>query len=170
VSLQADWPRANCASDNCRTPSVRSTVRTGSPTLIDAVNPKNGWPPFGAFSIAVLQGEGQIVHLKGQVSLDQRGDLVGAHDMRAQVRRVLENVQDVLASMGGQISDIVSLVHYATDIEQFMRAGDIRKEFFEAPYPVTATVEVNRLYRADLMIEITAIAEIPRDRFRRPVE
>jgi 2-iminobutanoate/2-iminopropanoate deaminase len=145
-------------------------ISSRSFTLIDAINPKNVWPPFGAFSIAVLQGEGQIVHLKGQVSLDQRGEVVGAHDMRAQVRKVLENVRDVLASIGGRMGDIVSLVHYATDIEQFMRAGDIRKEFFEAPYPVTTTVEVARLYRADLMIEITAIAEIPRDRFRRPAE
>jgi enamine deaminase RidA (YjgF/YER057c/UK114 family) len=66
------------------------------------------------------------------------------------------------------MSDVISLVHYATDIERFMGTGDIRKEFFSAPFPVTTTVEVKRLYRSDLLIEITAIAEIPRSRFRRP--
>jgi 2-iminobutanoate/2-iminopropanoate deaminase len=55
-----------------------------------------------------------------------------------------------------------SLVHYATDIEQFMGKGDIRKEFFAAPFPVTTTVQVMRLYHTDLLIEITAMAEIPR--------
>jgi 2-iminobutanoate/2-iminopropanoate deaminase len=49
----------------------------------------------------------------------------------------------------------------------FMDAADIRKTFFVEPYPVTTTVQVERLYRPELMIEITAIAEIPRDRFRR---
>jgi 2-iminobutanoate/2-iminopropanoate deaminase len=49
-----------------------------------------------------------------------------------------------------------------------MTTGDIRREFFAPPYPVTTTVEVVRLYHAELMIEITAIAEIPRQRFRRP--
>ena len=49
-----------------------------------------------------------------------------------------------------------------------MSTGDIRNEFFTAPYPVTTTVQVARLYRPELMIEITAIAEIPRSRFRRP--
>jgi len=88
--------------------------------------------------------------------------------MRTQVRKVLENIRDVLASMGGQMRDIVSLVHYATDIEQFMAAGDIRNEFFAAPFPVTTTIQVGRLYHPDLMIEITAIVEIPRERFRRP--
>jgi len=88
--------------------------------------------------------------------------------MRVQVRKVLENIRAVLATMGGQLSDIVSLVHYSTDIEQFMRTGDIRKEFFAEPFPVTTTVQVGRLYHPDILIEITAIAEIPRDRFRRP--
>jgi 2-iminobutanoate/2-iminopropanoate deaminase len=136
--------------------------------MVDAVNPVGIWPPFGAFSMAILQGNGQIVHLKGQVSLDRDGQIVGANDMRAQVRKVLENIQDVLASMGGRMGDIASLVHYSTDIAQFMTASDIRKEFFVAPFPVTTTVQVGRLYHPDLMIEITAVAEIPRERFRRP--
>ena len=136
--------------------------------MVDAVNPPEVWSPFGAFSMAVLQGEGQVVHLKGQVALNQQGQVAGTGDMRAQVRKVLENIRAVLASMGGQMSDVVSLVHYATDIEQFMATGDIRREFFAAPFPVTTTVEVKRLYHPDLLIEITAIAEIPRERFRRP--
>lgn len=138
--------------------------------MVDAVNPAGVWPPFGAFSMAVIQGNGQVVHLKGQVALDQQGQIVGAGDMRAQVRKVLENTQGVLASMGGQMCDVVSLVHYATDIEQFMATGDIRKEFFAAPYPVTTTVQVGRLYHPELVIEITAVAEIPRDRFHRPLD
>ena len=59
--------------------------------------------------MAVIQGGGQIVHLKGQVALDERGKIVGARDMRAQVRKVLENVQAVLASMGGRMTDVISL-------------------------------------------------------------
>ena len=136
--------------------------------MIDAVNPPGIWSPFGAFSMAVIQGDSQVVHLKGQISLDQDGQVVGAGDMRAQVRKVLENVRAVLASMGGTMADVVSLVHYATDIEAFMGTGDIRKEFFSPPFPVTMTVQVARLYRPDLVIEVTAVAEIPRERFCRP--
>ncbi|AJZ64117.1 RidA family protein [Paraburkholderia fungorum] len=136
--------------------------------MVNAVNPTHVWSPFGAFSMAVIQGDGQIVHLKGQVSLDRYGQVVGQNDMRAQVRKVLENIRDVLAPMGGQMADVISLVHYATDIEAFMTTGDIRQEFFAAPYPVTTTVQIERLYRQELMIEIAAIAEIPRSRFRHP--
>jgi 2-iminobutanoate/2-iminopropanoate deaminase len=135
---------------------------------VDAVNPAGVWSPFGAFSMAVIQGEGQIVHLKGQVSLDPEGKVVGAKDMRAQVRQVLGNIQNVLGSMGGRMSDVVSLVHYATDIDEFMKTGDIRREFFATPFPITTTVQVGRLYDPDLVIEIAAVAEFPRERFHRP--
>src|SRR5689334_13873606 len=127
--------------------------------MIDAFDPPGVWTPFGAFSMAVIQGEGQIVRLKGQVSLDRDGQIVGKGDMHAQARKTLENVRDVLAGMGGRMDDVVSLVHYATDIEKFMSAGDIRREFFSAPFPVTTTVQVERLYDPALMIEITAVAE-----------
>lgn len=132
------------------------------------VNPSAVWKPFGAFSMAAIQGEGQIVHLKGQVALDREGRIVGKGDMRTQVRKTLENISAVLAAVGGTMGDIVALTHYATDIEGFMQTGDIRKEFFSAPYPVTTTVQVSRLYNADLMIEISAVAEIPRERFKHP--
>ncbi|MFM0041108.1 RidA family protein [Paraburkholderia sediminicola] len=136
--------------------------------MTDAVNPMEVWAPFGTFSMAVIQGDGHIVHLKGQVSLDRHGQVVGQHDIRVQVRQVLENIRRVVAAMGGQMADVISVVQYATDIEAFMTTGDIRQEFFAAPYPVTTTVQVERLYRPELMIEIAAIAEIPRSRFRHP--
>ena len=38
-------------------------------------NPPDVWSPFGAFSMGVVQGDGQVVYLKGQVALDQRGQI-----------------------------------------------------------------------------------------------
>ena len=131
-------------------------------------NPPKVWQPFGAFAMAVAQGEGQVAHLKGQVALDRDGQVVGPGDMRAQVTQVLDNMKAVLAHVGGEMGDIISLTQYMTDIEAFMACGDIRKAYFAPPYPVTTTIEVSRLYRTDLMIEITAIAEIPRERYRAP--
>ena len=131
-------------------------------------NPPNIWSPFGTFSMGVVQGDGQVNYLKGQVALDQNGLVVGRQDMKAQVRKVLENIQMVLEYVGGRMADIVSLTQYVTDIDAFMGSGAVRREFFAPPFPVTTTVEVSRLYDPDLLVEITAIAEIPRDRFSRP--
>lgn len=138
--------------------------------MAKSYNPPAVWKPFGAFSMVKIHEEGQLVHLKGQVSLDREGRVFGRGDMRLQVRKTLENIRAVLASLGGGMSDIVSLTQYATDIEQFLAAGDVRCEFFGEPYPVTTTVQIVRLYHPDLLIEITAVAEIPRSRFRDPMD
>jgi len=136
--------------------------------MIDTFNPPDVWQPFGAFSMGVLQGDGQIVHLKGQVALDRNGAIVGAGDIRAQTTQVLENMQTVLAGIGGTMTDLFSLTQYVTDIEAYMTVGDIRMRYFAEPYPVTTTVQVVRLYHRDLMVEITGVAEIPQNRFKRP--
>ncbi len=136
--------------------------------MAESYNPDKLWAPFGAFSMVVLRGTGQIEHLKGQVALDATSAIIGAGDMRAQVRQVLLNIKTVLASIGGRMSDVISLTHYTTDIQAFMQTSDIRKEFFTSAYPVTTTVEVVALYDPELVIEITALAEIPHERFIRP--
>jgi 2-iminobutanoate/2-iminopropanoate deaminase len=136
--------------------------------VLDAFNPITVWRPFGPFSMVVLQGEGQIVHLKGQVALDRDGRIVGKGDMRAQTRQVLQNMGAVLASVGGEMRDVISLTHYVTDIAAFADAGGVRREFFAEPFPVTTTVQVAALYNPDLLVEIAAIAEVPRERFKRP--
>lgn len=107
---------------------------------------------------------GQILHLKGQVSLDVEGQIIGRGDMRAQMRNTLENIREVLESIGGRISDVLSLIHYASDIGAFTTSGGIRDDFVAALSPL----QVQRLYYTDLMIEVTAIAEIPRSRARLP--
>lgn len=136
--------------------------------MAHSFNPDTIWQPFGAFSQMVISGSGRTVYLKGQVALDRDGKIVGEGDMKAQVRQVLQNISDSLAALGGKPSDIVSLQQFTTDIQAFMRCGDIRSTFFSTPFPVTTTLEVASLYDPRLLVEITGIAEIPLDRFVMP--
>ena len=48
-------------------------VITKGDLMAESYNPDHVWAPFGAFSMVVLQGTGQVVHLKGQVALDVTG-------------------------------------------------------------------------------------------------
>jgi len=66
--------------------------------------------------------------------------------MRAQVRQALRNLSRVLGVLGGRMADILSLTQFTVDVEAFMNAADVRREFFSEPYPVTTTVQVARLY------------------------
>ena len=118
--------------------------------------------------MGAVQDDGRIVHLKGLAPLDLEGQVVGRGDMPIQTRKVLENIRDVLAHVGGEMKDIISLTHYVIDIRAFMATRELRQEFFAEPYPVTTTVQVVSLYQRDILVEITALAEIPRERFEEP--
>ena len=71
--------------------------------MAEAFNPDTLWRPFGAFSQMVISGTGKTLFLKGQVSLNRGGEIVGAHDMAIQVEQVLCNVRDLLASVNGRM-------------------------------------------------------------------
>ena len=131
-------------------------------------DPPSVWRPFGAFSQLAWPGQGQLLFLKGQVALDQAGAIVGRGDMGAQVRQVLENIRLLLSAVGGRMADVLALTQHTTDIDAFLKTGELRRSHFQPPYPVTTTVQVVRLYDAALLVEFTAVAEIPRDRFRPP--
>jgi enamine deaminase RidA (YjgF/YER057c/UK114 family) len=136
---------------------------------IKSYNPPGIWKPFGAFSMVVAQGSGQVLHLKGQVSLNCDGEVIGEGDIKLQVETTLKNIQSVLESFGGRMEDVYSLTHHVTDIDAFMTTGHIRNKFFSEPFPITTTVEVSKLYHTALMVEITTSAEIPLDRFIEPL-
>jgi enamine deaminase RidA (YjgF/YER057c/UK114 family) len=78
------------------------------------------------------------------------------------------------AAAGGRCwrtsADVVALTHHVADIGAFMGTGDIRRGFFAAPCPATATVQVAALHRPELLVEITTIAGVPRERFKRPAD
>lgn len=141
----------------------------GGHAMAKFCNPSGIWSPFGAFSMAAIPDDGQIVCIKGQIPLDEAGNVIGQADMRQQVRQVLDNLRTVLGAFNGNPGDLIELNQYTTDIDAFMACSDIREQFFEPPCPVTTTVEVRRLFRSDILIEISAVAQIPLDRFR-PLE
>lgn len=136
--------------------------------MTDFFNADNIWPTFGPFSHGVVLGDGVVVHLKGQIPLDADGEIVGVGDMTSQVTQVLENIKSVLKTVGGDMSHIVSVTQYTTEMDSFMAAGEVRRAFFSEPYPISTTLGVSRLYHPDVLVEISAIAEIPRDRYLSP--
>jgi len=107
--------------------------------------------------VVVAEGRRQIF-ISGQVPFDRDGNIVGAGDMRAQIRQVGENVKAALAAAGAGLDDLVKTTTYTTDIVEFFRHADVRAEYFRDPLPTSTTVEVRRLARKEFMVEIDAVA------------
>jgi len=126
------------------------------------------WESFGSHSMALVVGEGRQVLVGGQVAWDARRHVVGVGDMRAQARQTFINIQAFLAAVGGEMDDVVSIVTYVTTSEGLRDIHEVRAEFFSPPYPVSTLVQVAALVDPDLLIEVTATAIVPEERYRAP--
>jgi reactive intermediate/imine deaminase len=114
--------------------------------------------PFG-YSHVVDAPAGRIVFVSGQVPLDTAGNLVGEGDFAAQVRQVFENLSAALAAAGAAWSDVVKLDYFVRDIGEVAALRAIRDEYVNTEQPPASTlVEVSRLFRDDVLVEIQAVA------------
>ena len=134
--------------------------------MADAFDPPGVAVPFGIFSNAAWQPPGRVLHVSGQVGVDADWNVAG--DMVAQTRQTLENIQAILASAGGVMDDIVSVIVYVTEMEPLMDIHKVREEFFSKPYPASTLVQVAALVKPEFVIEISAVAVIPEERVKAP--
>jgi 2-iminobutanoate/2-iminopropanoate deaminase len=115
----------------------------------------------GAFSAGVEAPAGRTVYVSGQVAMDAEGNVVGEGDVAAQTEKVLENVVVVLEEAGGSLEDVVKVTVFLTDMGAYDRVHEVRRRYFEEPYPASSMVEVSALIDPRLLVEIEAVAVIP---------
>ena len=133
-----------------------------------AFQPPGVWRAFGCNSMGLVVDRGRQVLLSGQVAWDDQRRVVGVGDMRAQAQQIFRNIQNSLAAVGGEMDDVVSIVTYVTTLDGLRDIHEVRTEFFSPPYPVSTLVQVAALVEAKLLIEVTATAIVPEDRYRAP--
>ena len=110
---------------------------------------------IGPYSQAVRAGG--MLYCSGQLGLDPASGELVAGGVEAEARRVLDNLQAVLAAAGGGLDDVVRTTIYLVDLADFARVNAIYGEYFTAPHPSRATVGVAALPKGG-RIEIDAVA------------
>lgn len=125
-----------------------------------AINPEGLPAPVGPYAHVVTSPPGKLVFCAGQVALDADGEIVGAGDIVAQTRQVMENLRISLEAAGAGFADVVKVVNYITDVDDFPRMAEVRREYLSEPHPVSTLVEVSALMYPELLIEIEAIAVV----------
>jgi len=76
--------------------------------------------------------------------------------IEAQIRRVFDNLSAVCTAAGGSLDDIVKLGVFLTDMNDFPQVNSIMGQYFTAPYPARAAVEVSALPKS-AHVEMDAI-------------
>ncbi|MEU8185091.1 RidA family protein [Micromonospora sp. NPDC049044] len=82
-------------------------------------------------------------------------------DIRVQTRAVIENIGDLLRSVGAELTDLVQVTSYLVNMNDFAGYNEVWAEFFDASGPTRTTVAVHQLPHPHLLIEIQAVALLP---------
>jgi enamine deaminase RidA (YjgF/YER057c/UK114 family) len=131
---------------------------SGAAQEIQRINPEGMTQPTAYTHVVRFD---RLLFIAGQVSTDGDGNVIGAGDMRAQVRQVHENLKAVLASQGADFGDVTKITIYTTDIDAFRESADIRSEYWSEGAPASTLVQIDRLARPVFLVEIEATAIAP---------
>jgi 2-iminobutanoate/2-iminopropanoate deaminase len=111
-------------------------------------------------------GDKSMLLISGTASIDDAGLTRYTGDFRAQLWRTYRNITTLLASEGATWHDIVKTTCYLRDIERdYKDFNEVRTAFFGwlglSPLPASVGIQA-RLCREDLLVEIEAMAVVPR--------
>jgi 2-iminobutanoate/2-iminopropanoate deaminase len=125
----------------------------------DIVTTADAPKAIGPYSQAVRAGG--FVFTSGQIPLDpSTGEMVGGDDVRAQARRVMDNLAAVLAASGASFAAVVKTSIFLIDLADFVAVNEVYASYFDGvPPPARSTVQVAALPRgARVEIDMIALA------------
>jgi 2-aminomuconate deaminase len=121
--------------------------------------------PRGRFPHVKLAGD--FVFVSGTSARRPDGSFAGVGssedgtlilDIRAQTRAVIDNLQEILASVGCGLSDLVSVNTYLVNMNDFAGYNEVYGEYFSYEGPSRTTVAVHQLPHPHLLIEMQVTA------------
>ena len=98
---------------------------------------------IGTYSQAIKINN--TVYLSGQIPLDPKEMVLVSEDIKDQINQVFLNLKAVCEAAGGDLSNIVKLNIFLTDLNHFSIVNDIMSQYFIEPYPARAAIGVSSL-------------------------
>jgi 2-aminomuconate deaminase len=117
-----------------------------------------------------IKRAGDYLFVSGTSSRRANNSIAGAEvdaggavqlDISVQTRAVIENIRDILASMGADLRDLVEICTYLVNMNDFTGYNRVYAEYFDEEGPARTTVAVRELPHPHLLIEMKAIAYKP---------
>ena len=127
-----------------------------------AINPWTWQDALGFVQANEVSGAKRTVICAGQTSVDASGTPQHAGDMAAQIRLAVDNLETVLRHAGLELSDVVRLNYYTTDVERFREAAPagLRRLAEAGCKPASTLLGVARLFHPAILVEIEATAMV----------
>ena len=100
-----------------------------------------------------------FIFASGSIAIDPATGKLNMGSIEEQTRLALTNLKGVIEAGGSSMAKVVKCTVFLQDMNDYAAMNAVYAEFFAAPYPARAAVQVARLPK-DVKVEIEAIAEI----------
>jgi len=115
------------------------------------------------FSHAVSTDRAVTVYLAGQTGMDPTGKIIDGGVVE-QFEQALGNLLRSLEAAGGRPTDLVSVVIYIVDMDDYLahsrEIGSVWRRLAGTDYPAMAGVGVTRLWDSEALVEVQGIAAL----------
>jgi 2-iminobutanoate/2-iminopropanoate deaminase len=111
--------------------------------------------PVGPYSQAIVEGD--FIFVAGQGPINPATGSLELGDVRAETRRVFENIRAILQASGSSLDDVVKCNVYLRDISDFATMNEVYATYFSAPFPARTTIQAGAL-PGGIAVEIECIA------------
>lgn len=119
-------------------------------------HPQVGEPPEDTWSNCLVID--RHVYIAGMTARGQTFDgAIGSTDAYGQAVEIFTKIKHLMEAAGGCMDDVVKVLIYLTDINDRDAVWKARREFFHGSYPVSTLIEVSKLVRPELCVEIEAV-------------
>ena len=107
--------------------------------------------------------EATMVFISGQIPVDESGAVIGKDDLEKQTDQVFRNILQQVEKAGGSVEDVVKINCYFKDISQIALFRNARDRYINLERPPASTaLQIARFIHPDVLIEIEAIAIVPK--------
>jgi len=125
------------------------------------INPESLGAPRGYSNGVLSDSTGRLLFIAGQVAWDQNQQIV-SEDFVEQFDRALANVITVVSAAGGSPTQVVRLVFYVTDRDEYRKrtkdVGERYRKHMGKHFPAMVLVEVKGLLDDAAKVEIEGMA------------
>jgi enamine deaminase RidA (YjgF/YER057c/UK114 family) len=118
--------------------------------------------PATPYAQVVVAAPGRQVFVSGQVSVDERGQVVAAGDLPGQVRQAHRNLVAALEAAGATLADVAKLTTYVVGLRPDLLPAirEARAEILGSHAPASTLVGVQALVSPDWLVEVEAYAVV----------
>jgi 2-iminobutanoate/2-iminopropanoate deaminase len=112
--------------------------------------------PIGPYSQGIKMDK--LVFTSGQGPTDPKTNTVVSGSFEDQVRQTLNNVRAILMAAGTDLTRVVKVNVYLSDMGNFAAFNEVYKEYFHGIYPCRTAIEAK--LPAGFTVEIDCIASV----------